>query len=333
MNEQIRQGIRQILLDRYHMDIDQARCCYSTQNYAFIFPDQTYMIRVSLATKKTRRELLAEMLWVDDLKQFKQTICEPNVSVRGNLLEEFSIDGKTYRASMFRTARGKVEPIGSMSPMLFICVGDLMGTIHHVSTNERELGIRYQRNSVEEQFAAYKERSFPRLPEQIRQRITQIEERVNVLPRDLGIYGICHGDFHHHNFFVEANNVWLFDFDGCCYGHYLYDAASFIQACFLHGYKSGENCRKVLYQDILPYFKLGYGLNKTCADRYWEDLELFIAYRTAYSLMALEEVDDCGVMELRQVKAFLRTVISQEDVLEGMTLANKHKNTADSAKT
>lgn len=44
------------------------------------------MLRVSIPPNKTRQEILSELMWVDDLKQFKQTICEPNVSLRGNLL-------------------------------------------------------------------------------------------------------------------------------------------------------------------------------------------------------------------------------------------------------
>jgi len=321
MDEQLKQALRQALLERYGMDIAGARCFYSTQNYAFVFPDKTHMLRVSMTPKKSRREIMAEMMWVDDLKQFKQTICEPDVSLRGNLLEEFEINGKTYRAGMFRTARGHVEPIASMTPMLFICIGDLMGTIHHVSTNEQELGIRYQRGILADQFARLRERTFPKLPEDVRGRILSIEERVNALPRKTGSYGICHGDFHHHNFFVEANNVWLFDFDGCCYTHYLYDVASFVQACFLHGYKAGEDCRKVLKEDILPYFQIGYTLNKDCGDHYWDDLELFIEYRTAYSLMQLEETDSCGVMALQPVKQFFKEAIACGDVMQGMSRA------------
>lgn len=142
MNEKLMKPMREILLKCYGVDIDEAKCHYSTQNYAFIFPEKPYMIRVSMTPKKTRKEILSELLWVDDLKQFKQTICEPSVSLNGNLLEEFEIDAVIYRASMFRTARGNVQTMAKMDPMFFICVGELLGKIHYVSTNERELGMR-----------------------------------------------------------------------------------------------------------------------------------------------------------------------------------------------
>lgn len=325
MNEELKQKLRQFLLACYDLDINEAKCYYSTQNYAFIFPGKPYMLRVSMTAQKTRAEILSELMWVDDLKQFKQTICEPNMSLNGRLMEEFEIDGKVYRASMFRTARGTVEPVAKMNPMFFVCVGDLLGSIHQVSTNERKLKIHYKRKTLAEQFAQRKERAFPFLSADVQSRIESIEAQVNALPQDLGVYGICHGDFHLNNFFVEANNIWLFDFDGCCYAHYLYDVASLIQGAFLLGYKAGEDCRKVLYEDMLPYLKFGYELNKETDEHYWDNLELMLAYRTAYTLMALAEIQDCGVLEIEGAKKFFNFIITQDHILDAMTLAIKQR--------
>lgn len=324
MNEELKKVLREILLDRYGVDIEEAVFRFSTQNYAFIFSEKPYMIRVSMTPKKTRSEILSELLWVDDLKPFKQTICEPTPSLHNKLLEEFEINGVTYRACMFRKARGNIKATMEMTPMFFICVGDLLGTIHHVSTNERELGIKYQRKSLTESFAQTKKRVWENVPPAIQNRISDLEAKVNALPQELGQYGICHGDFHINNFFVDENNIWLFDFDGCVYANYLYDIASFIQACFLMGYKAGEDCRKVLYEDILPYFKIGYELNKQCDEHYWDDLELFISYRVAMAYMALFEIEDCGVVDnLDQIKQFLGFIVSKESALDAMAQAAK----------
>ena len=183
MNEELKQKIKVVLHERYGVDIDKAKCYFSTQNYAFVFPGEPFMIRVSATAKKTRSEIMSELMWVDDLKLFKQTICEPNVSLLGNILEEFEIDGKIYRASMFRTARGVIKETTDMTPMFFICVGDLLGAIHHVSTNERESGIKFKRSSQQEKFNALKERVFDKVPEGIKERILKIEEKVNALPQ------------------------------------------------------------------------------------------------------------------------------------------------------
>ncbi len=324
MQEQFKNKLRNILLERYDVDIDKAKMYLSTQNYAFIFPGEPFMIRVSLTPKKTRSEILSELMWLDDLKQFKETVCEPNVSKLGNLLEEFEIDGRVYRASMFRTARGVIKTSPEMKPMFFICVGDLLGTIHHVSTDERELGINFKRKEKSEEFVLLKERVKDKIPSDILARIEKIEEEVNRLPKDIGIYGLCHGDFHVNNFFVEDNNIWVFDFDGCSYANYLYDAASFIQACFLRGYGAGKDLREVMNNDILPYLKIGYSLNKECGDGYWDNLELMIAYRTAITYMSLAEIDEVGVIsDTEKIKQFFSYIVSQDDVMDAMTNAMK----------
>lgn len=326
MNQKLVTAIRDILLERYGIDINKAKCYFSTQNYAFIFPGEPFVIRVSITPKKTRAEILSELMWLDDLKQFKQTICEPNVSLRGNLLEEFEINGQLYRASMFRRARGIIKDTTDMTPMFFICCGDLLGAIHHVSTDERERGFRFMRKSKSDDFAALKERVREKIPAEILERINNIEQKVNALTTEVGHYGLCHGDFHINNFFVEENNVWVFDFDGCAYAHYLYDIVSFIQACFLHGYGAGRDLRSVMEDEILHYFKIGYTLNKKCDEHFWDNLELFMMYRTALSYMALCEIGNAGVLEdTQQVKQFFAYLVSQDDIMTAMTNAMKSK--------
>ena len=261
-------------------------------------------------------------MWLDDLKQFKQTVCEPNISLRGNLLEEFEVDGRTYRASMFRTARGVIKTTTDMMPMFFICAGDLLGTIHHVSTHERELGIRFKRPVKADDFAALKARVADKISAAIMDRISAIEDSINSLDQEIGRYGICHGDFHMNNFFVEENNIWVFDFDGCAYAHYLYDVASFMQACFLRGYGAGRDLGQVMQDEMLHYFKIGYTLNHPCDEHFWDDLERFIAYRTALTYMSLCEINHIGVVDdTEKIKQFFAFIISQDDVMGAMTNA------------
>lgn len=312
--------IQEILLDRYAVDIHQANMFFSTQNYVFVFPGKDYMIRVSIAAEKTRREILSELMWLDDLKSFASTICEPSPSLGGNLLEEFILDGTTYRAAMFRTARGNVKQIADMNPMFFICVGELLGKIHKVSAEEQELGMRFARSSLTEKFDNRLQMCRDRIPEKIQEKILRIQQAVEALPRELGQYGLCHGDFHLNNFFVEHNNIWVFDFDSCCYANYLYDIVSFLQSCLLQGYHAGEDMRKVIFEDILPWLRIGYELHHKLEDSHWDQLETFLAYRTAFTYLALMDIEEYGLDDtLNQMKQFFAYIMSQECVIDAMT--------------
>ncbi len=320
MDEKLKQAMRMLLLEYYDMDVAEAICKYSTQNYAFIFPDKPYMIRVSMSPKKTKNEILSELMWVDDLKRVKQTICEPEPSLRNKIMEEFEIDGTMYRASMFRTARGNVQTATEITPLFFICVGDLLGIIHKTSAEEQALGMHYQRQTKQENFDALKAACWDRLSDQAKDKITQIESEIEAMPKEMGVYGLIHGDFHLNNFFVEANNIWLFDFDSCGYAHYLYDVATFITDCLQKGYMKGKDCRKVVFEDILPYFKIGYCLNKECDEHYWDNLEVFIEYRIAVTVLALQDIKECGVSDhLDDIKRYYEMLLVADNCLDEMT--------------
>ncbi len=320
MNEELKKKMRDILRECYGVDIEQADCHFSTQNYAFIFPDKPYMIRVSMSPKKTRQEILSELMWVDDLKEFKQTICEPATSLLGNLLEEFEIDGITYRASMFRTARGNVRAPLDMDPMYFICVGELLGAVHAASLEEQRLGMKYKREHGSGKIEALIEKAASKLPEDVLKHMREVAGRVDALPRSEETYGLCHGDFHGNNFFVEANNVWLFDFDGCFYTYYLYDIASFILDCLLKGYMAPKGAKECLMEDILPYFRIGYELHMKVDDSFYTQLPLFFSYRAIVAVTSLVFIEICGVADnLDGIKQMFFAIVDAPDPLLPLT--------------
>lgn len=319
MNEELKEKLRKLLQECYGVDINEAKCHYSTQNYAFVFPDKPYMIRVSMTPKRSRQEILSELMWVDDLKAFKQTICEPSTSLNGRLLEEFEIDGITYRASMFRTARGTVRQAADRDPMYFICVGDLLGSVHEASVDQVRLGIKYRRkdgrDSMQELIAHAKDR----VPSEVYDSMCKIEKRVNAIERTEENFGLCHGDFHSNNFFVEANNIWLFDFDSCRYSYYLFDIASFMLDCLMNGYCEKKDARACLYEDILPYFRIGYELHRKVDESFYQDLELFIAYRALGAMTNLLDIEECGtVNQLEPIKQMFFDMVSSSDVLDAL---------------
>lgn len=324
MDEKLLDILRNILNDRYGVDTSAAKVFFSTQNYAFIFPDSPYMIRVSITPRKTRREILSEIMWLDDVKSFAATICEPSPSLRGNMLEEFEIEDVMYRAAMFRTAIGKVKPALEMDSMFFLCVGELLGKVHKASTSEREIGMNFKRSSLSDNFDKLLALHGESIPKSILDNITRIRDRVHSLPQELGHYGLCHGDFHLNNFFVDNNNIWLFDFDSCCYADYLYDIAAFIQSCLLFGYRSGDDMKSVIYDDMVRWFRIGYEMNHTMTEEHWAQLESLIAYRTAYTYLALAGIDECGVTDdIMKIKQFFSFLLTQEDIAYAMTQALK----------
>ena len=322
MNEQIKEQLRQILLELYGLDINEAQSRFSTQNYAFIFPGQPHMIRVNMA-QRSSEQILGELMWLEDLNAEHATVCEPSPSLRGNLLEEFVLDGKICRASMFRTARGTPITVPRMDRMFFVCAGNLLGKIHSTSEKQVKNGKKYRRPMQPENFAGLKKSVWETLDPAVRDRIASIEEKVLARTRDAENFGLCHCDFHLNNFFVENNNIWLYDFDGCSYGYYLYDIAIFIMACISNGYRLGEDCVETVRQYILPYFMMGYELEKNCGPHYWDDVELLMAYRACFSYMMLARMGDTIPPAVQKWRDFYSYVIQQDDILSALSDASQ----------
>ena len=319
-------GIRKYLLECYGLDINEAKCHFSTQNYAFIFPGKPNMIRVSIGRKKSREETLSEVLWVDDLKQFSETVCEPFPSLKDHLIEEFEIDGVHYRAAMFRTAKGNVRDIAKLDPMYFIAVGDFLGRIHAASADAANQGITYRRKKWDEKREATMEGAKDILPPELMARINDVYSQVKKVPEDPRWFGMIHGDFHINNFFVDGNNIWAFDFDECCYGYFMYDIASACITWLMYGYlaEQGKSRQQVLYEDILPYFKFGYELHLKLPEEHWKLLELFLEDRCCVMALALSQLQQSGILkDLEAARQFVYFPLTQKNVLDGFDLMLK----------
>lgn len=320
------QAIRDELLTCYGLDIEEAKCFFSTQNYAFIFPGKPNMIRVSIGSAKTREETMSEVLWVDDLKQFSQTVCEPFPSLKNHIVEEFEIEGRHYRAAMFRTARGAVRDISELDPMHFISVGDLLGRIHAASADSAKSGITYKRKKWYEKQAPSFAYARENLPAEVMARIDGIYEKVKAVPEDPSWFGMIHGDFHTNNYFVDGNNIWIFDFDECNYGYFMYDIASACIAWLMNGYHMEKSRRQVLEEDILPYFRIGYELHLKFPEEHWKLLELFIEYRTSIMVVALSKIRSSGILsDMEQARQFVTFPLMQENVLDGFDMILRKK--------
>ena len=66
----------------------------------------------------------------------------------------------------------------------------------------------------------------PQGDERIAGQFRELMSHLEALPVTSEGYGLIHQDAHGGNLFVdEAGRITLFDFDDCCYGHYIYDLA------------------------------------------------------------------------------------------------------------
>ncbi len=288
-------GLRERLIELYGLDIEKAEQHFSTRNYAFVFPESPYMVRVSVGAEKSREQALGELLWVDDLKSFSDTVCEPSPSRRGNLFEEFEADGTSYRTSMFRTAKGNVRAADDIGPIDLIVVGDLLGRIHAAGKDAIAEGLRFPLARFDERAEELVERTRDKVAPEVYERLEEVSARIRQVPKDVEHYGIIHGDFHDRNYFMDGHNVWIFDFDDCAYGYFMSDIVSALVSWMRGGYLWPKPRAEVLVEDLVPFFRIGYELHLPFPEDFDELLVPFVRLDQLRSLCIIMNVDRLGM--------------------------------------
>ncbi len=328
------EGIRTALLEKYSLDINNAGLHFSTRNYAFVFTMDycSVVIRVSPIELRTREEVLSEFMWVDDLKRFHTTVCQPFTSSKNKPIEEFEVNGDKYRATLFRRAEGKVLWANEWNNRYFYNVGRSLGLLHKASADGNAQGFHYKRCHWFEK-ATYQFENFG-LPSDVLGIMNETKAQVKAIAQTPAIYGMIHGDYWPGNYFTDGDNTWVFDFDDCSYGYFIYDIAtpltSWIQdPLFMPDVKRHD----LLYKSgMLDEFKRGYCENYQLPSEIWDKLELFLKMRYMEQLTIMVPIDYKIMVDLvgyDMVELDKKIVLAKDDfwsVLDELAQSKKEGN-------
>ncbi|MCQ2749592.1 MAG: hypothetical protein MJ246_06490 [Clostridia bacterium] len=207
MDEELKEKIKEFVFVLYGLDIDKAKFTNTVSSYLYQFEDEEEVIKINKTKGSERKEALAEAYFVDDLKLFKDTICEPVPSKNGHMIEEFKIGKVSYIAEKFKKAKGVPVKGADFGPMFFICAGELLGAIHKTSTSERIDGIKFKRPSLLDTLRELKEENKDILSNSLNEKISNLISSVVLSSNEVGRYGLCHGLYERSTFLKDANNI------------------------------------------------------------------------------------------------------------------------------
>ena len=103
-------------------------------------------------------------------------------------------------------------------------------------------------------------------------------DQMRALPTDPPVYGLTHGDFHHGNFFVDGDQIILFDFDAAQYFWYAGEISIPLYNC-LPLPRSDSLKRRAYALDFLLHFLKGYQQERLLDDGWLEKLPLFLKFQ------------------------------------------------------
>ena len=195
------------------------------------------VLRVSRPSYHTREELLAELKWMQIIRESGaavipdvfagrdgepiQSFCSPGSGTRYFCVLFSFLPGKTVRQLHGRELLKKTFQIGSVAASF------------HLLTQERPDTNRLPRFSwdLESLIGEHARwgpwQAYPGLSREdvrlFRNACRVIRERLNVYGKDPSRYGLIHSDLHLSNAIADGEKLQIIDFDDCGFGWFLYD--------------------------------------------------------------------------------------------------------------
>ena len=139
--------LRNELLSRFGLDVNDARITYSSHNIACVFPKDV-IIRVHPG--KEDRFAEPELRFMRDAAKECPTVCGPLVSENGKLIERFVHDGTPIAATKFIKAQGEPVKAAAINAEHAERIGEVLGAIHAAG-----LGKDHEAPDMAEKVKAY----------------------------------------------------------------------------------------------------------------------------------------------------------------------------------
>lgn len=195
--------------------------------YEYDRPDGQYILRIGHNSRRTPDHIRGEVDWINYLARDGASVARAIVSEHGNLVEPVDDGlGGQFLCTSFVRAQGSSMRSEQFTDRLIQNYGRLVGRMHALAKSYRvsdPAWARYTWDSPENNTA---ERQMPAKEKVALEKYRSICSYLRALPCDHEDFGMIHQDAHHGNFFVDGDeNLTLFDFDDCVYGHFVYDIA------------------------------------------------------------------------------------------------------------
>jgi amicoumacin kinase len=214
------------------------------------------ILRIGHSLRRTPELIQAEVDWINYLAEGGAGVAKAWLSASGNLVEAVE-DGKggQFLVTAFTKARGTHPGRAEWNPVFHESYGRLLGRMHTLSRHYTPPHPGCLRPRWNDDVNIEVQAILPEEDERIAVHFRELMAYLETLPVNPEVYGLIHQDAHGGNLFVdESGKITLFDFDDCCYGHYIYDLAMVVFYAITNRADMFEATREFIFPFLRGYY-------------------------------------------------------------------------------
>lgn len=204
-----------------------ARLIGRSQNFVYLasLQGKDSIARVSFGRHRTRGQIEAELAWIRLLAQRGVAVSRPLLSSCAEWCAERTVNGSVYILSAFEKAPGQKPERSELTETFARMAGELVGQMHSAALSATSSNLLFSRDNWRSSRLITHDLATTTAPigEPFWKAIHTLVSEIAALPIEPTTFGLIHGDINSGNCHLDADRLWIFDFDNCEYGYFLQD--------------------------------------------------------------------------------------------------------------
>jgi len=249
----------------------------TNQMYAYKKNGKYCIIRFSEKPAEHIHQTKAEMDWLYYLANNGINVSLPLPALDGSFVVTAEDGGKTYVISSYVALEGRFWDKNNpdlWNAKIFYNWGKLTGDMHRLTKTYTPANDTDVREVFTGRFALDdKVKACP----SVNGIVEALIDQMMALPKDIDSYGLIHCDLHPWNFFIDGDQIKVFDFDDCLYGWFALDIGVALYHALWWGRKNdaGFDFSDIIYDNFLD----GYSSANHLSEYWISKIPLFMRYR------------------------------------------------------
>lgn len=249
----------------------------TNQIYSFQKDGKHYILRFSNRPFDKVNEAKAEMEWLYYLAKNNIGVGLPLKTENNELVISTQDKGENFIITSFGFVNGEFWDKNNpkkWNERIFYNWGKVMGDIHRLTKDFSFSSETIKRSSFDGRFSL--NGNVKNCPS-VNEIVENLIKEMMALPKDKDSYGLIHNDIHQWNFYIDGENINVFDFDDSLYGWFALD----IGIALYHGLWWGRknDTGNDFTESIIKNFLKGYSSANTLSDFWITKIPLFMKFR------------------------------------------------------